>query len=557
MGGMLWAVLARAHGVNLAIAADFAEIAALLSLRRGERYRARAFRNAARLIAGLPVPIMLLDEADRLRLDGIGTTIARAIQQHLDDGCSHYLRELRRREPDGVGVLLQVMGVSVTLARRLSAAGITDVATLRAAVGDGSIRRIGGVGERTAEVIADGIGRLDLKAAARPVLREARLAAAEWAAQIATDPDVQQVVVAGDARRGVAQPDGLRLLVVHSPDAEGPTLAERLMALPGALRAIPSPDGTLSMLTTSGRHLIIDLASPERAGTALVVATGSHAHVQALWAAGMADAADEAAAYRSAGADLRPPPLRERNAPPIPDDLVTLADLSGDGHVHSDWSGDGHDSIDALARAARARGYRWLAITDHAENLTMNGLTREQLQRRDAAIADARPRHPDLRLMAGLELNIGIDGSVDYDPETLAAQDWCVASIHSLFQRREAVQTQRILSAMANPAVDAIGHPFGRMLGVRPGYRIDLHAIAEAAAATDTALEVNGSPRRLDLDAEMVAVAVAAGAPLVIHSDAHSVGELDYVVEATLTAQRGGAPRSAVRNARGEPPRRG
>jgi DNA polymerase (family 10) len=525
-------------------------------------------------MAGLPLPVSELAAADRLRLAGIGPAIDRVVAEHLEHGASSYLADLRAGEPPGVGQLVQVMGVSAAVARALAGRGVTDLAGLAAAVTDGSVREVPGVGERTAEVIADGIGRLELVADGRPVLRAARLEAEGWARDVAALDGVDRVEVAGDVRRGVPRPAALHLVAVLAPAADPTAVARAVLTAEGSLRplcpvgcACPAcaegahpPGGlaaALELLTTRGRRLGVHLTAPAAAGTALVEATGSAGHVAWLRERGLAaDAADEVAAYRSAGLAVVPPPLRELDAPPAPGRLVELADLRGDGHVHTEWSGDGHDPIDELARAATARGYDWIAFTDHAVDLTMNGLTREALRRRDAAIEAARDRHPDLVLLRGLELNIGLDGGLDYDLETLLGQDWCVASIHSVFQRPAAVQTERILAAVAHPAVDAIGHPVGRLLGRRPGYAIDVTAIAQAAAETGTALEVNGSPLRLDLDAELVAIAVAAGAPLVLSSDAHRARELDYVTEAVLTAQRGGAPVDLVRNA-GDPPARG
>jgi DNA polymerase (family X) len=549
---------------TLAVAEGLAEIAALLGLRRGERFRSRAFRTAARTVAALPLPVSALTAEERRRLDGVGASVDRAIGELLEGGTSSYLERLRADEPAGVGRLVQVVGIAPRTARALSAAGITDLDRLAAAVDDGTLGRF--VKERTAEVVADGLRRVDLVAAGRPVLRQARLESEAWARAMAALPGVARADAAGDARRGVAQPAALAVRVVHDDGTAPADVVADLLTLPrvvrgldgaagaGASRTAGGP-GPVVVLVSSGRRLDVHLAAPAAAGTALVVATGSAAHVAAVRERGLATAADEAAAYRTAGLDAPPPPLREAAPPDVPGRLLRQADVRGDGHVHTDWSGDGHDPIDALAAAAAARGYDWIALTDHAVDLTMNGLTREALLHRDHAIEAARERHLDVVLLKGLELNIGVDGGLDYDLETLLGQDWCVASIHSLFQRPSAVQTERILAAVAHPAVDAIGHPTGRLLGVRPGYEVDVHAIAQACAETGTALEVNGSPRRLDLDAGWVAVAVAAGAPLLLSSDAHRVAELDHMAEAVLTAQRGGAPVELVRNA-GDPPRR-
>ena len=535
--------------VNDAVADDLVEIAAILSTRRGERFRARAFRTAGRMVAALPVAVDRLGEEELRALDGVGDAVARAIRSHLSDGVSGYLARLREEEPDGFGQLVQVMGVSTKLARELSSRGVVDRVGLAALVAGGEILDVPGVRERTAEVIADGLGRIDHRGAGLPVLRQARLEADRWAVALGGLPGVARAVVAGQVRRGVQQPSALELLAVCTdPIAQ---VAVAVCEHDDCIRTLADTGDRVDLLTSAGRHLVVHLTDERSAGSALVVATGSEAHVRVLRERGMDDTApDEPTAYALAGATPVPPPLREVDGPPVPDRLVTLADVVGDGHVHTEWSGDGHDSIDVLATAAVARGYEWIALTDHAENLTMNGLTREALRRRDAAIDAARERHPDVRLLKGLELNIGLDGGLDYDEETLLGQDWCVASVHSVFQRPEPVQTDRILAAVAHPAVHAIGHPVGRLLGMRPGYRIDIHTIAEAAAETGTALEVNGSPRRLDLDAEMVAIAVAAGATLVLDSDAHRARELDYVVEAVLTAQRGGAPLHLIRNAR-------
>jgi DNA polymerase (family 10) len=261
----------------------------------------------------------------------------------------------------------------------------------------------------------------------------------------------------------------------------------------------------------------------------------------------------EADVYAAMDLPFIAPPLREDTgevdaavAGALPQ-VVLLTDIVGDLHGHSDWSGDGKATLEEMVAAAAERGYAYWAVTDHAENLTMNGLTRERMLERRIAIAQLQERY-EMRILEGAELNIGADGDVDYDPEFLPTMDWNVASIHTLMTRSGAEQTRRIVTAMENPAVHAIGHLTGRQIGKRPPYDVDLDAILEAAVRTGTALEINASPRRLDLSGDMVRRAVDAGVTLTISCDAHSVGDLASMRYGVGTAQRGWATAADVLN---------
>ena len=545
-----------ASSANAAVAAALTEIATLLRLQRSDRFRVRAYRDAGLLVAGLPVDLAALAPEQRRRLRGVGRAVARVVEQVLAEGRSDLLEELRASEPPGVGVLLQVQGVSPRIGRTLAAAGVDGIPALARLAHRGELADVAGVGPTTAEVIVEGLRRLDLAGAGRLVLRRARLDAEVLAAALLeADPHVAEVAVAGDVRRGVAQPDGIDLVATS---ADPPGTLDAAASLDATVAVLDRGADHVAVLTTGGRLATVHATAPAAVGTTLVVATGPADHVAALRARGLPAAArDEAAAYTAAGLHPVPPTWRDRPgildraaAGPLPRP-VQLRDLRGDAHVHSRWSGDGHEELATLADAAVARGYEWVAVTDHAEDLRIAGMSRAELAERDQAIAAVNAARDDVVLLRGLELNIGVDGGLDYDDDLLGGMELTVASVHSAFRLGQAAQTERILAAVAHPAVDVIGHPTGRMLGVRPGYRIDLAAIAEAAAATGTALEVNGSPRRLDLDAELVAVALEAGALLAVSSDAHRVGgpgqgELDYVVEGILTAQRGGATADRV-----------
>ena len=547
---------------NGAIAEALAELAALLRTRKGERFRARAYDRAARVLLATPVDVAELSEAEVRQLDGIGSGIAGVIEEYLDSGHIRMLDELRAEEPAGFGALVRLPLIGVREARALAGEhGFTDLAELRAAAAtpDG----LAGVGERLAGRVRESLRRVDAVASEGLPLPLARREAAAMADALAAIEGVQEVIVAGAVRRGVDLVDDFDFVVI-AEDCD--RVAPLLPSSRAVVRVLDSAGATLRVATAAGRPATLWVASPNDVGAALLLATGDETFADAvrrrasemgqeLRPDGLYRGEDHVAAPTESAVlvqlgltdvapEQRTGDILDRDVP-VP---VTVADLRGDLHVHSDWSGDGRASMEVMVVEAAARGYSYVAITDHAENLTINGMTRDAVAARRRTVDTLRERYPDIRILEGCELNIGLDGDIDYDDEFLMAFDFNVASIHSHMDRPIEQQTDRILRAIEHPAVHVIGHPTGRIIGHRPPYGIDITAIAQVAAETGTALEVNGSPRRLDLSGWMVRAALAQGAVIAISSDAHSVPELGYVENAVPTARRGWATKADVVN---------
>jgi DNA polymerase (family 10) len=262
----------------------------------------------------------------------------------------------------------------------------------------------------------------------------------------------------------------------------------------------------------------------------------------------------EEAIYRALGLPLIPPVMREdhgeleaaeRGALPA---AVRLEDVRGDLHVHTSLSGDGRSTLDEVVTAAARRGYEYLAVTDHAEDLAMNGVSREELAAQRPEIEALRGRHPGMALLHGTELNIGADGGVDYDADFRRTLDWCVAGVHSHFDLDRERQTRRILAAMEDPTVHAIAHLTGRRIGHRPGIDLDLDAVLRKAVETGTALEINAALGRLDLSAEALLRARGLDVTFVISTDTHHTRELERMEWGGLLATRGWVDPARVAN---------
>lgn len=561
--------------LNEELARHFSEIAELLKLSDADRFRVRAYERAASAIGAARVDLASLDASELESVSGIGASTAKKIVEFRQSGTIGMLEELRAQVPPGLVALTRVPGLGPKTARQLhDSLGLDSIAALREALEENRLRGLPGLGAQTEANLRAALERLGAKDDNRLPAADALGVAEELCTRLSRLDGVLDVAYAGSLRRMRETVGDIDVLVsTRRPDAvmsafrDDPLVSEVLA------------DGERKMSILSARGLQADLRAvePDQWGAALIYFTGSKAHnVRIRERAVRADllvneygvferseegegarvaGRTEQEVYDALGLSFVPAPMREdageveaAAAGRLPA-VVTLADLRGDLHGHSDWSGDGKASLEEMVHAAAARGWEYWGVTDHAEGLPMNGLSRERMLARREAIARLQAQ-VGIRILDGVELNIGVDGSVDYDTEFLLDFDLCVASVHTAMQRSGPEQTARIIRAMEHPAVHVIGHLTGRQIGRRPPFDVDLDAVLDAALRTGTALEVNASPRRLDLSGEMVRRAVDAGVTLTISSDAHAVGDLTRMGCGVATAQRGWATADDVLNCR-------
>ena len=345
------------------------------------------------------------------------------------------------------------------------------------------------------------------------------------------------------------------------------------MAVDDVERTIGSGGTKTSVVTRAGVQVDLRVVTPDSFGAALLYFTGSKAHNIRLRQraidrgcnlneyALVRREGDEVVAsrteeevYAALGLGWIAPELREddgeveaADAGALPE-LVGLEDLRGDLHDHTDLSGDGRDPLDVLVAAAVDRGLDYLAITDHAEDLTINGVSRSAMVEQRARLRALEQQRGDIRLLHGAELNIGPDGTLDYDPTFLAEFDWLVASVHSHFERSVDEQTERIVAAMREPSVTAIGHLTGRLVGRRRGIHLDVDRVLTAALETGTAIEINASLRRLDAPVDVLREGHRRGITFVVSTDAHAAADLGRARYGIAQARRAGLPAAAIAN---------
>jgi DNA polymerase (family 10) len=425
--------------------------------------------------------------------------------------------------------------VRVGRARELAGVGASIEARLRELVETGSLAEIAELEERVAPALI----RRARERARRPrsgvTLSQARRVVETLAAALGG-------TAAGDPRRGVEQPERLAVVVGD------PSALDRLDGVSEVLRVVERGRGRATVATTDGLPVEIVAAPPGRFGATLVEATGHPAWVELLGR--LADGDDERDVLEASRAGWAPPELREPDAPAVPADLVELADVRGDLHVHSTWS-DGKGTVLEMAAAAREAGYEYLAICDHTRAVrVVPGLDAEDVRRQAEEIAAANAELAPFRVLRGIECDILPDGSLDLPDDVLAELDWVQISLHAGQRASREDLTARVTAAMRHPAARCLSHPKGRILGHRPENALDLDEVFAVALETGVALEVNGLPDRLDLSGEHVAEAVAAGVDIVCSTDAHSVAGLGWLELSVATARRGGAPRGSVVNAR-------
>jgi DNA polymerase (family 10) len=550
------------------------ELAKLTSLDEGspQAFKVRAYENAIAGIESHQGDIDGLTKAELTQIKGVGGSTADKILELGTVGTVAKLEILRQKYPPAFVELTKIPGLGPkTLKTLRSELGVEDIAGLKAAIDGERLRDLPGLGEKSEEKISRAIDRLGLHGKDRRTpLVEVFGFAHSLTQRIASIPGVAEAVPCGSLRR-FSETIGDVDIVVATTD---PSLVhERVLALPEVADVVGSGETKTSFLTREGLQVDVRTVTPNQLGSAALYFTGSKTHnIQlrqkaidrglllseyGLFEDGEVVASKtEADIYQALGMAYVPPTLREgggeveaASSGEMPD-LITRDLIKGDLHYHSDRSGDGRASVDEMIDAAVAAGYRYIAFTDHGEDLSINGSSREQMLEHRELIRARNAERPEIEVLFGCELNIGPEGQLDYDAEFRLEFDYCVASIHSHFDLSEDRQTARILTALADPAVNAVGHLSGRYVGRRPGVELDVGAVLEGLALTGVALEINGALDRLDATTEVSRRAVAQGVDIVIDTDSHHGSDLRRMDYGVLYAQRAWVTVDRVVNAR-------
>lgn len=558
---------------NAEIARRFDEVADCLELEGANEFRVRAYRNAARVVRELPRPAARLarEGAGGLEsLPGIGKDLAGKIRTIVETGELPLHRELCRRVPSGLRAMMGVPGVGPKRAMILhEKLGLASLAGLKAAAAAGRIRGLKGFGARTETAVLAGLADLE-GAPRRLLLSQAKPYAEGLVAHLKGTPGVSVVEAAGSYRRRRETVGDLDVLAA----TRRPRLVmERLESYEGVARVLARGGTKMTVRLKNGLQVDLRAVPEESFGAALQYFTGSKAHSIELRARAQARklklneygvfhgarrvaGRDEAEVYAALGLPLIPPELREGRgeveralAGALPA-LVDLGDIKGDLHMHTTVT-DGRDGLEEMAAAAKARGYEYVAITEHSKRVTMaRGLDAAGLRRHWRRIEKLAARTSGLSLLKGIEVDILEDGALDLPDDVLREADWVLASLHyGQRQPRERI-TRRLIAAIKNPVVSALGHPTGRLIGKRRPYDADMEEVFQAAADYGCALELDGQPDRLDLNDVDAAAAKAKGIPIVVDSDAHSIHELGNMENGVFQARRAGLSAQDVANTR-------
>lgn len=551
-----------------------AELARLTSLDEGspQAFKVRAYEAAIAGIESHTGELAGLSKSELTGIKGVGNSTAEKILELEATGKVGKLEDLRERYPPPFVELTRIPGLGPkTLKMLRERIGVEDIESLKEAVVSQQLRGLPGLGEKSEEKIAKAIERLGLHGKDRRTpLVDVMGLAQSLAERIRTVPGVDRAVPCGSIRRFSETIGDIDIVVATADPA---AVSGAVLAYPEVAEVIGAGDTKTSFLTREGLQVDIRTVRPDQLGSALLYFTGSKTHNIALrqraidrgWLLseyGLFDgdtvvaSSTEEEIYAALGMEYVPPPLREGSGEVeaaagngLPD-LITRGAIVGDLHYHSDRSGDGRSGLEEMVEAAIAAGYRYVAFTDHGEDLAINGSTREEMITHRDRIRALDEQYEEIDLLFGCELNIGPDGGLDYDASFRLEFDYCVASIHSHFDLTADQQTARILTALHDPAVNAIGHLSGRYVGRRPGVELDVPVVLEALAATGVALEINGALDRLDATAEVAREAMAAGVDVVIDTDSHHVRDLGRMDYGVAYAQRGWVTADRVLNTR-------
>ena len=558
---------------NLQIAAAFDELADLYELDGAIVHRVLAYRSAAKAAREATVSVAALTRQGTVTtLNGIGKTLEEKLVALLDTGDIPAAVKLRAKYPAGLLEMTRLPGLGPKRARRLfDELGIDSLQMLRAAAEGEQLRAIKGFGAKfEASVLSSLDAGIGERPAQRVLLHRALDVGEQIVAALREHPAAERVELAGSARR---QTDSVKDLDIIATASDPGALARALGELELIASATAPNENAARGRTHTGLPVDLRVVAPENFGNLLQHFTGSQAHNVALREAavrrglhvseyGILDdetgetlrCSSEEAVYERLGLPFPEPELRENRgelAPGfVPPKLITVQDLRGDLHMHTVAS-DGRNTIEQMARAALARGYEYIAITDHSATHGFGDhVPPDELERQIERIAEVNARVDGITVLAGTETNILPNGAPDYDDELLSRLDWVIGSVHTSFGMLSADMTKRMVAAIEHPWIDAIGHPTGRKIQSRQPYAIDIDEVIAAAARTGTMLEINSAPDRRDLDDVHARAAAESGVLLLIDSDAHGADRLQHVRWGVATARRAWLTPEQVANTR-------
>ncbi len=560
--------MAEALPRNEDVAAQFELLADLLEIEGYDAFRVLAYRRAAALIrdtAGSIAQLALDGKAKQLQ--GIGKTIEGKIVEIVDDGEVHALTKHKGIVPPDVVAFTRLPGLGPKTARRIWLdLGVTTLPELRKAAEEQRLRTLSGLGAKIEENV---LKALDEKTSAPPdsgrvLLGVALPAVLEAVETLREHPAAVKVSEAGSARR---RRETVRDLDIIATATDPEALITHFVELPWVVEVVARGGTKATVLSNQGLRFDLRVVPPECYGNLLQHFTGSKHHnvalreeavrrgfsvseygVKVVETGEVLTHADEADLYELLGYSSIPPELRENlgeleaaREGTLPD-LVELRDLRGDLHAHTTWSADGKATAEEMALAAKARGYRYLAVTDHSHYLR-EGRTEAQ----DAELDALNEKLAPFRLLKGVEANIRADGTIDVPDDVLATREWVIASLHTSFDKNP---TERVLGAMEHPHVHCIGHLLGRKIGRRAGAPLDVERVVEKAVETRTCLEIDSQPDRLDMPDFVARLAGEAGVPIAVTSDAHRLSALGYVEFGIGQARRAWLTKQQVLNTR-------
>jgi DNA polymerase (family 10) len=560
---------------NESVIAALRQLVAYTKLEDGQSqsFRTRAYEKAIDAIAAISERVGELSVAELKAIDGIGDSTARKIMEYSSSGSIGKVDRLKQRFPPTMLDLMRIPGLGPkTVLLLQDELGVVDVPGLTKALDKQQLRSLPGLGPKSEEKIGAAIGLLGIHSdESRTPIAEAMDVARRVMADLEGAQGILRIEYAGSLRRLSETIGDIDILVVA--EVGSPIVAE-FIGLPGVTAILGSGETKASVVIDNRIQVDLRVVPEPAFGAALMYFTGSKGHnialrqraldrgltlneysLSELGTETVVASRSEADIYHRLDLRWITPEVREDTGEisaaadgSLPEP-VRVSDLRGDLHVHTDWSGDGRSTLAEMLDAAVARGLDYVAITDHAEDLVLNGLSRERMLEQRTAIDEIRTDYSSLAILHGAELNIGPDGSIDYDAEFLAGFDLGVASIHSHFDLSQTEQTERLVTAMKNPAVTVVGHPSGRRIGRRPGVDFDADTVFGLAAETHTVLEINSHLHRLDLAASLLRRAVeTTDVMFAVSTDAHHTSAYSNVKWGVSQARKGWVPKGRIVN---------